>query len=516
MRDRKRARRVLLAIAALQVVYASAYIYRSSFTIEGKRYYCLFDDAMISMRYGANWAAGHGLVWNVGERVEGYTNFGWTLVMGVCHLLPLSPAHVCLLIQILGAVIWIALLPATAALARACRAPPLAVVMAAALTVAQWNLIFFSMNGMESGLLTLLVTLGFRGAVMSLRMRRGRVLPFCWFALAMLVRPDALLVLVFTAGLLVLFARQRWRTILGFTIVVIVVAAHVLWRKSYYDEWLPNTYYLKATGWPLVSRLHAGVLTTVWALAALALPFVLSLFRVARMRVWHGLLLGAFVIMLAYGTYVGGDAWPKHYRFVLPVTPGLMVLGVLGMLHVMGSSQATWAMRLRAWGALAVVVLIVNAPHLSHWALLNPPYGTLGNRTSVEYALAADRIAEPSATVAVAWAGAFPYYANRTCFDLLGKCDPYIARTPAHADVLRAGHNKFDTEYMLRTHDPDIVVDRLSDMPEVFFVRYHSARIDIDGDELVLAVRRGSPRIHRVETVPWERAREIYLTTRRE
>jgi hypothetical protein len=38
---------------------------------------------MISMRYAANLAAGAGLVWNPGERVEGYTNFLWTLLMAV-------------------------------------------------------------------------------------------------------------------------------------------------------------------------------------------------------------------------------------------------------------------------------------------------------------------------------------------------------------------------------------------------------------------------------------------------
>ena len=33
------------------------------------------DDAYISMRYAANLLSGEGLVWNPGERVEGYTNF---------------------------------------------------------------------------------------------------------------------------------------------------------------------------------------------------------------------------------------------------------------------------------------------------------------------------------------------------------------------------------------------------------------------------------------------------------
>src|SRR3954470_13240280 len=38
----------------------------------------LSDDAFISFRYARNWVTGKGLVYNAGERVEGYTNFLWT------------------------------------------------------------------------------------------------------------------------------------------------------------------------------------------------------------------------------------------------------------------------------------------------------------------------------------------------------------------------------------------------------------------------------------------------------
>jgi len=41
----------------------------------------LCDDAFISFRYAQNLVSGHGLVFNVGERVEGYTNFLWTLLI---------------------------------------------------------------------------------------------------------------------------------------------------------------------------------------------------------------------------------------------------------------------------------------------------------------------------------------------------------------------------------------------------------------------------------------------------
>ena len=39
------------------------------------------DDAFITFRYVANFLQGHGLVYNVGERVEGFTNFGWTIYL---------------------------------------------------------------------------------------------------------------------------------------------------------------------------------------------------------------------------------------------------------------------------------------------------------------------------------------------------------------------------------------------------------------------------------------------------
>ncbi|HCP45317.1 MAG TPA: hypothetical protein DIU15_04715, partial [Deltaproteobacteria bacterium] len=38
------------------------------------------DDTFISMRYARNLAMGHGLVFNYGDRLEGYTNFLWVVL----------------------------------------------------------------------------------------------------------------------------------------------------------------------------------------------------------------------------------------------------------------------------------------------------------------------------------------------------------------------------------------------------------------------------------------------------
>ncbi|HEU4929482.1 MAG TPA: hypothetical protein VFU38_06595, partial [Candidatus Krumholzibacteria bacterium] len=40
------------------------------------------DDAFISFRYAENLVSGNGLVFNIGERVEGMSNFLWTLWIG--------------------------------------------------------------------------------------------------------------------------------------------------------------------------------------------------------------------------------------------------------------------------------------------------------------------------------------------------------------------------------------------------------------------------------------------------
>lgn len=49
------------------------------------------DDAFISFRYAYNLVQGKGLLYNEGEKVEGYTNFLWTLAMSIPLYLGYEP-----------------------------------------------------------------------------------------------------------------------------------------------------------------------------------------------------------------------------------------------------------------------------------------------------------------------------------------------------------------------------------------------------------------------------------------
>src|SRR5262245_22910547 len=99
---RNRARVALTLLCCAFAAWSAVYIARTSFRVDGRRVFCLWDDAMISMTYARNLAEGHGLVWNAGgERVQGFSNLGVTLAMALVHRLPLALEHTSLAFQLL-------------------------------------------------------------------------------------------------------------------------------------------------------------------------------------------------------------------------------------------------------------------------------------------------------------------------------------------------------------------------------------------------------------------------------
>src|SRR5205085_2478656 len=122
--------------------------------IAGQRTWWLDDDPMISMRYAKNLAQGNGLVWNSGERVEGYTNFLWILYMALVHLFPIPAAKISLVILLTNVALAAATIPLLLLLVRQLRGSPLVGVAVTAAYVLNRNLMFWTASGFESSLLT--------------------------------------------------------------------------------------------------------------------------------------------------------------------------------------------------------------------------------------------------------------------------------------------------------------------------------------------------------------------------
>ncbi len=462
------------ALLGVYVIWAGLFIYQSSFIgIDGRRYFGLFDDAMISMRYAWNFAHGNGLLWNVGQRVEGYSNLLMTLIMALSATL-LNKALAVLAIQILGipTVMLTAWLSRRVALelrpAEEHKAVLGILVMGGVLFY--YPLSYWSLMGMETGLLALLVIAQFWFALRWLKTDRGTDLAAMSITagLAYLTRNDAILLaaaIFCYLGWEIAFNRRRPRTLRNLVYAALLMllfpVGQTAFRLVYYGQWLPNTFYLKLTGIPLIIRLIGGTRFVLgffgesWALFLLAIVGLVLNPHPARLC-----LAAIMVIAIAYQVYAGGDPWPS-WRLLAPAIPGAWILAVDGAVasleRISGLVPARHVIAAAASLVLISSLALADQPFLDDMSVRGPTSAAIANRINTNSAIAIDALTSPSASIGVIWAGILPYYADRPAVDFLGKSDAYIAHLSADITgsvswsgmISVPGHNKYDLQYSI-------------------------------------------------------------------
>lgn len=466
--------------------YAWRYVLASSFVIDGTRYYVLFDDAMISMRYAYNLAHGNGLVWNIGQRVEGFTNPLWVVYMALLHgVLPIPLSSMSLPVQITGAVLLGANLYFVRRIVEHFTGGLFAMLAAVALTAFYAPLISWGLLGMEVSALALMLT-----AAVWIVLRNGaeRFTPWVYVLLAVstLVRFDMavpyLVVLVVMCVVQKQYRRQN--LIWGLGLLLLFIGAQTAARYLYYGEWLPNTYYLKVDGWPFSLRILRGLYALVWFIyysnwVLFLLPLTMYFFR----RDWKVTLPLAIIVgQLAYSVYVGGDAWEDHggaNRYIaisMPVFFALFAITVeslrqrvvtffAGRRWVGIGSYAVW-LTVFVIALLNFNLLVGDWKSIQRWDLSRRPDYVAGSDHNLSIALALQATTKTGASIAVTGAGTIPYLLpDRLALDVLGKADPIIAhekvRTPMSIeDVpdMRPGHMKWDYARTFGQLKPDVIV----------------------------------------------------------
>lgn len=455
------------------VVWCGCFIAQSSVIgPDGRRYFVLLDDAMISMRYARNFAHGLGLVWNAGERIEGYSNFAMTMAMALPHLV-FDDRYAVLSVQLAG----IALCLGTAHSARRLGAlvsgerSDLFALCCGAIALAYYPLSYWSLMGMETGLLTLLVTRAVERTLRwTIRGERGAPwhLPALFAAIA-LARPEAVLLVVALVVHLAMRVEDepRRRARVLFTVVALTaapIAAHLIFRRIYYREWVPNTAFLKLTGMPLGARLRNGVgFLTPFAWQAKWMIAVLAIGTIVRRRTpARTLVLALFAIVVGYQLSVGGDPW-SYWRILVPVLPATFCVAIADCAQLLRRPLATRP-ALLALPTLALAASLDRS--FAREILLTPNQYIRSVKEHVVLALTLDPILHRGASIGVIWAGALPYYLpGRRGIDFLGKSDKVIARLPTswrsglgwNGMTSVPGHNKYDLRYSILELRPTYV-----------------------------------------------------------
>lgn len=405
------------------------------------------DDAYISYRYARNLARGLGLVYNPGERIEGYTNFLWTVLLAGAIRLGFDAD---VFAKVAGALCALGALGVTYALAA--RFKPFHTLPCMATWLLASTVVFsgYAVFGLETSLFTFLLLAGtwlfFRetdaedrappvkprksdgeaeGGIRGLAQR----VPFSGlvFALAGLTRPEAPMFI----GILMLFLGRRMfsaRNILRGALFALPVIAHLLWRKSYYGAWLPNTLSAKTgningqvvAGWGYVQNYvaHAGPVL-YFALFGAALGYVLR-----RRDMVSIAAIG--VAVMGYVTLVGGD-WMPFFRFMAPFEPFVFLMVDVAMRDIADR-------RGRAASIALAAFMVITIAHRA--SALREAQQTFLKREETFWKTAAGGTARwllehgQPGEVAVGDIGYIGYATDYPILDTLGLVDPVISKLP--------------------------------------------------------------------------------------
>lgn len=435
---------VLVVLAATAVLHAASY----SFAIS--------DDAFISLRYAANLANGHGLVFNPGESpVEGFSNPLFTWIVACLLWFGADPV---LAVRGIGVVSSVAIVLSLPVCARIFQSSDLeegakadaTTLMASAFFAASAFPAFWAVGGLETIFYALVVLLATALTSMELRRETVRWSPVLFAAVAA-TRPEGAFLGAF-AFLAVCFSGAPRGTIrawsLGFGLPVAVLLAA---RLAYYGAFTPNTASVKvAFGIPAV----ISGLTYLWQFTVagafwLVVPAIFACAALLRRARTSESTRSAVLPLIAvvagqviFILLVGRDGFPG-YRFAMPVYPLLCILAALGLCLGLRSVWERWRFVVTSASVLLICAGIYSAQrnglyeHPRRWWLAHDrPWSTYalqqdlsgtwlaGHEEIAEYL---KRHAEPDDGLAVTEAGVIPFISNLPTLDLLGLNDRTIA-----------------------------------------------------------------------------------------
>jgi len=476
--DRKPA---LVTAAQLVILAASA----AHICIVGYR----VDDGFISFRYADHLAQGHGLVYNVGERVEGYTNFLWVVLLAAVKWAAPGVA-LSLVAQIAGTAATLLTIILIFRFSAAVSQGYAVGLLAGAFVAANSSVAAWSGSGLETSLFMLFVFAG--TACYASYRRTGRHLLWSGglLALAALTRPDGVLLFAATAAAVALleFRRDGLQPAIRFAAAFLAIfVPYFVARSIYFGDLFPNTAYAKV-GFG-VSQLTRGA-RYVWSYVVQygvplwIAPVLLYLWRSREDWLWY--FSGLIALYLSYIVYVGGDGLAFH-RFIVHVAPLIYFVAAAALVDVYRrdiAPRTSGGVRAGV-GAVAIAAMLafsartaltpVVQPERARW--FEPQSGLWFPNAGRDHTYVwfdtyfIDRLAIASrylqehaprgSVVAATPAGAIGYYMDHDVIDMLGLTDKHIARAPDTGQngrgSGRAGHEKGDGAYVL-SRAPDYIL----------------------------------------------------------
>ena len=164
----------------------------------------LGDDIFIVFRYVQNFVAGNGLVYNVGEKVEGYTDFLWTMILCLFAKIKFSPLNVSQLLGIISSLSTLVVMALAGNKIAKQRKQFLLPFITISLAI-NYDYNVWATSGLETSFYTFLMCMAFYTFFFAeMKEAKRLVLTGLYLSLAIMSRPDGLLVVAVANALLVM------------------------------------------------------------------------------------------------------------------------------------------------------------------------------------------------------------------------------------------------------------------------------------------------------------------------
>jgi arabinofuranosyltransferase len=481
-------RRAALTLVGATVLLLAriAYIYNPFLAV---------DDAFISFRYAVNLAHGFGLVYNPGERVEGYSNFLWTVLMAAGARVGMDLSLLAMVISLLSALVTLALLWDWSRRLYARREEAVFMALPALVFAATGSQARYVVSGME----TLFFGCLLMAALYALIVKRRPLGAGLLFGLATMTRPEGLMYASLAAGMTLLAGsdedwtaaanrgagfwgepRARRRNLRNALLLaggaLLLFVPYFAWRYHYYGYPFPNTYYAKAGGFS-VSRLGRGlkVLLEVSGMWSAFPLWLLAMAGMVTLRRRLTLQVSALwvLVTIAYFVFVGGDFLGFFGpRFLMPIFPLLLLLVAEGLRNAAelcrrlidrrraAAADASRRSRTIAGAALVSVALLAGNALWCSWPADFDRLPLLARQMeALKYLGKWLHDSTPStAVLATGGAGIVPFYSERYTIDMYGLADEHIGHMkPLAVGFKQVAHEKFDPRYVL-DRKPDLLL----------------------------------------------------------
>jgi hypothetical protein len=427
------------------------------------------DDAFITYRYAQHLAQGHGPVFNLGERVEGYTNPLWVLFSSVAIRGGIDPyaATAALGVASYLACVAMAQLTSLRVAARDGEAggttdfwKSIGVILVVSVLVASRDVPRLAGAGLETYFVS--ACLLAMGIAFHWVIPPSRIVTWCGSVCAVaavLTRPDAALGIAASAvASIAERPRGLVRTLASrYSLATIGTIALTIWRVSYYGTLLPNSYYAKAADqW----HITAGLMYVAGYVANS--PYVVVLLALAGaglVRAWHGawrgwqIFLCTFTVLhLLYVVKVGGDF--MSYRFMFEALPLLVCAAGVGIALIRVSDPRVLA------GVGAVCLALSFSPRYLERSYAMQSLWEMDSFVKVgrEAGLRLKKVVPSDTIIATSLAGTVPYYSGLTTIDEFGLNDRFIAHEPSPERFVR-GHVKHSSVDYLVERGVNLIVE---------------------------------------------------------